>query len=199
MVLPYHGFQRSTTRRPGRVGCAGSLARKSYRTAAQLAWKVYWSQIQVSDSVWSDPSQRLESFDQHFPRDRGLHYSARHPFRRHIPRIVDESSTGPASGFAELRSFLELSKSFPSDSKAGFRLSNVTAINPLVALPNMHEFPGDGAFALPVYAAPYVLDEYGTGAVMGVPGHDSRDLAFWRAQNPEYPVPLVVSPASKRE
>jgi leucyl-tRNA synthetase len=99
----------------------------------------------------------------------------------------------------ELRSFLELSKSFPSDSKAGFRLSNVTAINPLVALPNMHEFPGDGAFALPVYAAPYVLDEYGTGAVMGVPGHDSRDLAFWRAQNPEYPVPLVVSPASKRE
>ena len=44
---------------------------------------------------------------------------------------------------------------------------------------------------LPIYAADYVLSDYGHGAIMAVPAHDQRDLDFARAFN--LPVRVVVS------
>ena len=43
---------------------------------------------------------------------------------------------------------------------------------------------------LPVWAADYVLADYGHGAVMAVPAHDQRDLDFARAF--DLPVKVVV-------
>ncbi|KAF9431624.1 hypothetical protein BGZ76_011915 [Entomortierella beljakovae] len=45
---------------------------------------------------------------------------------------------------------------------------------------------------IPVYAVNYVVSDYGTGAVMGVPGHDERDFAFAKSQG--ISVKYVVSP-----
>jgi leucyl-tRNA synthetase len=50
---------------------------------------------------------------------------------------------------------------------------------------------------LPVFVANFVLMNYGTGAVMAVPGHDQRDWEF--AQAYQLPVRMVVMPAEVRD
>lgn len=74
----------------------------------------------------------------------------------------------------DLRQFLARAGTLPPDSKEGFLLRGVSALNPL----NLIASEPKPKKRLPVYVAPYVLGGSGAGAVMGVPGHDSRDLSF---------------------
>lgn len=60
-----------------------------------------------------------------------------------------------------------------------------TAINP---------FTGD---EIPIWIADYVLYEYGTGAVMGVPAHDVRDFKFAKEQG--LAIVQVIAPAGEVE
>ena len=50
---------------------------------------------------------------------------------------------------------------------------------------------------VPVWTGDYVLTEYGTGAVMGVPAHDTRDFTF--AKKFEIPIVEVIRPESKTD
>ncbi|NLH00644.1 MAG: leucine--tRNA ligase [Clostridiales bacterium] len=50
--------------------------------------------------------------------------------------------------------------------KTGVRLEGVNAINPVTGN------------EIPIYISDYVLSTYGTGAIMAVPGHDTRDWEF---------------------
>ncbi|KAL2067632.1 hypothetical protein VTL71DRAFT_15728 [Oculimacula yallundae] len=101
---------------------------------------------------------------------------------------------GLAETDTELQAFLDAIPQLPQDSKAGYLL-NVRATNPLAY---EESTPDATKASLPIYVAPYVLGDYGDGAVMGVPAHDTRDHTFWKYNRPEDPVRLVVSQLSNK-
>ena len=95
------------------------------------------------------------------------------------PVVIDAARTSP-----ELQAFIDKKASFAHDSKAGFELP-IRATSPL---------RDQKTETLPIFVAPYVLEGYGEGAVMGVPAHDSRDLAFWKTHRPDEAIPVVIKP-----
>ena len=100
-----------------------------------------------------------------------------HPF---VGRLLEQA------GNEELRSFVnrvrvqsEIDRTSTEAEKVGI-FTGAHAIHPLT---------GE---RIPVWVANYVLPEYGTGAVMGVPAHDQRDLEF--ARKYRLPVRVVIQP-----
>ena len=77
----------------------------------------------------------------------------------------------------DVRTLSDIDRQSTDRPKTGVDLG-VTALNPVT---------GE---QIPVYAADYVLADYGTGAIMAVPAHDQRDLDFARAF--DLPVRRVV-------
>ncbi|KAK0635256.1 hypothetical protein B0T17DRAFT_515740 [Bombardia bombarda] len=100
------------------------------------------------------------------------------------PIVVELAKKDP-----ELQAFLDTLPGLPADSKVGYLLPHIRAVNPLA----YHEHtPEASKRSLPIYVAPYVIGDYGEGAVMGVPGHDVRDHAFWKTHHDE-PIRFVLA------
>ncbi len=72
----------------------------------------------------------------------------------------------------------EIERTAEGKEKTGVELKGIKAINPA----NKEE--------ISIWVADYVLKEYGTGAIMAVPGHDQRDFEF--AQKFNLPVKQVI-------
>jgi leucyl-tRNA synthetase len=84
----------------------------------------------------------------------------------------------------------EFCKSIAAQSRED-RLMSETKEGRLTGLCAIHPFTGE---PLPIFAANYVLMDYGTGAVMGVPAHDERDNEF--AKKYSLPIPKVIEAPS---
>ena len=92
--------------------------------------------------------------------------------------LVDKFAAGssdPAAFRARAQAFRTQERDVRMGGKEGFDTGH-TAINPFTGKP------------IPIWVANFVLWGYGTGAVMGVPGHDERDFAFAKAYN----LPIIV-------
>ncbi|GAA0590136.1 leucine--tRNA ligase [Streptomyces crystallinus] len=93
----------------------------------------------------------------------------------------------PAEAVAKYRAFAasksDVERQADAKEKTGV-FTGAYAVNPV-----------SGA-KVPVFIADYVLMGYGTGAIMAVPAHDTRDFAFARAF--ELPMRCVVEPSDGR-
>lgn len=89
-----------------------------------------------------------------------------------------------------LQAFLDAIPALPPDSRVGYLLPDISATNPLAYEKST---PDATKASLPIYVAPYVLGDYGDGAVMGVPGHDTRDNAFWKHNRQDDPIRMVIA------
>ncbi len=97
---------------------------------------------------------------------------------------------GSASNKKEVQEYIWVSRNKPeaermSDEreKTGIKFEGMMAINPV------------NGIEIPIFVADYVLSGYGTGAVMGVPAYDERDLAFAE----KFGLPVVQAPLIPKE
>ena len=121
----------------------------------------------------------------------GLHHSAGHRLRRHLHGDragasgwtswlrLDQRDGGRTRTPSGLRPSARSTASRPDREKTGV-FTGSDAINPLNG-ENVQLWVGD-----------YVLGSYGTGVVMGVPAHDTRDFAF--AKKHGIPIKPVIAP-----
>jgi leucyl-tRNA synthetase len=104
-------------------------------------------------------------------------FAVEHPL---VPKLAELGGTWDL-----VQPLLEKVRSTPlaqreeADTKEGVALG-VRAVNPV------------NGERVPCFVAPYVLMEYGTGAIMAVPAHDQRDFDF--ARQHDVPIRLVIQP-----
>jgi leucyl-tRNA synthetase len=91
--------------------------------------------------------------------------------------VADEQRAAFEEYLEETKRSTEIERQSTDRPKTGVFLGT-HAINPLTGQP------------IPIWAADYVLSDYGTGAIMAVPAHDQRDLDFARTFG--LPVTMVI-------
>ena len=104
-------------------------------------------------------------------------FAVEHPLVPELARL--------GGSWADVEPLLEKVRHTPLNSREAADTSEGVALGVHVVNPVNGE-------RVPAFVAPYVLMEYGTGAVMGVPAHDQRDFEFARAHG--LPIRVVIAP-----
>ena len=114
----------------------------------------------------------------------GVSYVVLAPEHAMVEKLIagKENAQAVREFVESVRNMSEISRTSSEFEKEGI-FTGSYAINP---------FTGE---EVPIWVANYVLVEYGTGAVMGVPAHDERDWEFATKYN--LPKKLVVQPAGE--
>ncbi|EAZ91117.1 leucine--tRNA ligase [Crocosphaera chwakensis] len=115
----------------------------------------------------------------------GVTYVVLAPEHPLTPKVTTEEQKTAVEAFIEaVSNESEIERTAEDKPKRGI-LTGGTAINP---------FNGE---EIPILIADYVLYEYGTGAVMGVPAHDTRDFKF--ATEKQLPIKVVIVPENSED
>ncbi|MCP4362919.1 MAG: leucine--tRNA ligase [Chloroflexi bacterium] len=136
-------------------------------------------------AIWSDNSEKhpgvsIATFTTRSDTLFGVTFIAIAPEHPLLDKIVTaEQKTAVAQYTQSSQHLTEIERQSLDKEKSGV-FSGRYAIHPLT---------GE---QIPIWVADYVLTGVGTGAVMGVPGHDTRDYAF--AQKYNLPIIEVISP-----
>ena len=115
----------------------------------------------------------------------GVTYVVLAPEHPLTPKVTTSAQKAAVESFIkEVSNQSELERTAEDKPKRGIPTGG-KAINP---------FTGE---EIPIWIADYVLYEYGTGAVMGVPAHDARDFKF--AREKQLPIKVVIVPVSSED
>ncbi|MBL6739304.1 MAG: leucine--tRNA ligase [Synechococcus sp. BS301-5m-G54] len=121
---------------------------------------------EITFAVTADPATTLTVFTTRPDTLAGASYVVLAPEHPLVDQLLDADHTDSVRRFqTEVARLSNLERTSDDGPKRGVPIG-AGVINPLT---------GE---ELPVWIADYVLADYGTGAVMGVPAHDQRDMAF---------------------
>lgn len=111
----------------------------------------------------------------------GVTYLVLAPEHALVPRLI---AGKPQED--QVRAFIEEIK---KESEIARTSTDIEKVGHFTGAYATHPLTGE---QLPIWVANYVLLDYGTGAVMGVPAHDERDFAF--AKKYDLPIKVVINP-----
>ena len=150
---------------------------------AQRNWIGRSEGLQFAMAVAGSPSHNIEAFTTRPDTIYGVTFVALSPQHPLVAAITDEAHV------AAVTAYVEANRQRPADHTDEARPDTGAFTGRYV----IHPLTGE---QVPIWVASYVLMEYGTGAIMGVPAHDSRDMIFARAMG--LPIRNVVAPATER-
>ena len=126
---------------------------------------------------------KIETYTTRFDTIYGVTFIALAPEHELVHELIKRMSPDKSSELNQFISMCSAQSSIERSAVGGEKLGFDTGLWGVNPVTGEHT---------PIWIANYILMDYGTGAIMGVPAHDQRDFEFCRKYN--IPVRLVISP-----